>query len=121
MTKQKWIYRITTGLLSLQMIMAASFYVIQNDMVSAVFGTLGFPTFIIYPLALAKVLGIIAILTKKSDRLKEWAYAGFFFNFLLSATAHIAIGDAEHNGALVALACLIASYLTDTTRKKISY
>ena len=79
-------------------------------MVSDTFGKLGFPTYIIYPLAIAKILGLVAIWTKKSETLKEWAYAGFFFNFLLAATAHININDGEFAPALVAMVLLFVSY-----------
>ena len=111
MDKQKVIYWVTTGLLSAQMLMAASMYVIKNDMVAGVFTTLGFPTYLIYPMALSKVLGVIAILTNKSSLLKEWAYAGFFFNFLLASSAHLAVGDGEFIPSLVALGCLLTSYI----------
>jgi len=47
---------------------------------------LGYPVYIMKILGLAKVLGGIAILTGRSPRLKEWAYAGFAFDFL-GATA----------------------------------
>jgi hypothetical protein len=113
MNKEKTIYWAATGLLSAQMIMAASMYVLNTDMVAGVFGTLGFPVFIIYPLALAKFLGVVAILFKKSDTLKEWAYAGFFFNFLLAIGAHAAVNDGEFIPALVVLALLGVSYKMD--------
>ncbi|MFT6960484.1 MAG: hypothetical protein ACJAWV_000181 [Flammeovirgaceae bacterium] len=64
----------------------------------------------IYPLATFKVLGVVAVLTRAVDWLKEWAYAGFFFNFLLAFGAHFMAGDGEFGGALVALVLLIVSY-----------
>jgi len=58
-------------------------------------------------------LGIAAILTKKSNILKEWAYAGFFFDFLLAFFAHIAVGDGEFGGAIIATILLFVSYIYD--------
>ena len=75
-------YWLVTGLLSLLMLFAAANYVFKHDLIADVFTKLGYPTYLIYPLAVAKVLGVVAILTKKSRALKEWAYAGFFFDFL---------------------------------------
>ncbi|MGB1019090.1 MAG: DoxX family protein, partial [Chitinophagales bacterium] len=72
MKKAKIIYLISTGLLSLMMLMSAGMYIVKNADVSVIFSGLGFPTYIIYPLAVAKILGIIAIWTKKSQSLKEW-------------------------------------------------
>ena len=72
-TRNKVIYWIATGLLSAFMLMNALMYVFQNQMVSDMFISLGYPTYIIYLLAVAKVLGIAAILTRRSMLLKEWA------------------------------------------------
>ena len=104
------IYKVATILLTLLMLMSASMYVFTHAEVAEVFTSLGFPTYIIYPLAAAKVLGLVAIWTKKSAVLKEWAYAGFFFNFLLAFAAHYAVNDGEHFGALMALVLLAVSY-----------
>ena len=46
---------------------------------------LGYPDYINPFIGVMKILGIIAILTPRYPRLKEWAYAGFFFD-LLGAT-----------------------------------
>ncbi|MBK3518137.1 DoxX family protein [Carboxylicivirga marina] len=109
--RDKIIYWIATGLLSAMMLMSASMYVFNNAAIQDAFTALGFPTYIIYPLALAKLLGLVAILSNKSKVLKEWAYAGFFFNFLLAASAHISISDGEQMGAIMALVLLILSYI----------
>lgn len=99
------IYWIVTGLLSALMLFAAFNYVFFHAAIIDVFKNLGFPTYIIYPLATAKILGVLAILTKRSKRLKEWAYAGFFFNFILALSAHINASDGIN--ALPAGVCLI--------------
>lgn len=111
MKKTKIIYWIATGLLSAMVLMSASMYVLSNAMVQEVFGKLGFPTFIIYPLAFLKFSGVIVITLSKNKTLKEWAYAGFFFNFLLAFGAHVNIGDGEAVPALVAEALLFVSYV----------
>ena len=85
-------------------------YFVQNEMVSETFLKLGFPTFIIYPLAIAKILGLVAIWTNKSKMLKEWAYAGFTFDVLLAIGAHLSINDGEHYAALFGLVLIIISY-----------
>jgi hypothetical protein len=108
---ERIIYLVSTGLLTLMTAGSAGMYLFNHQMVSEVFTTLGFPTYIIYPLAVAKILGLIAIWTKKSQTLKEWAYAGFFFDFILAASAHIMINDGEFAAALVALVLLLVSYI----------
>ncbi len=112
----KWmriVYWLVTVPLTALMLFAAFNYVFNHDLIVDVFNKLGFPTYIIYPLAVAKLLGIIAILTKKSQGLKEWAYAGFFFNFVLAFSAHINARDGEFAPALVSLILLAFSYVLD--------
>jgi uncharacterized membrane protein YphA (DoxX/SURF4 family) len=55
---------------------------------------LGYPLYVLTIIGLAKLLGSIALLVPKFPRLKEWAYAGFFFNMVGAAFSHAASGDA---------------------------
>jgi len=113
--KSKAIYWTATGLFSALMLMNAGMYVFNNLMVSEVITALGYPTHIIYPLALLKVLGVVAILTRKSKVLKEWAYAGFTFTLLLASHAHFMANDEAVTVVipLMALTLLLTSYTYD--------
>ena len=108
--KDLLIYRIATGLLTVLMGFSAVMYFAQNEMVSETFLSLGFPTFIIYPLAVAKILGLIAIWSNKSKMLKEWAYAGFVFDLLLASGGHFMANDGGVMPALVGLIFVGVSY-----------
>jgi hypothetical protein len=55
---------------------------------------LGYPSYIIPALGLGKVLAILAILWRGLPRLKEWAYAGIFFNMMGAFVSHVALKDA---------------------------
>ena len=110
MKNKKIIYWISTGLLTALMLFSAGMYIFNHEMVRTIFIGLGFPTFIIYPLAFAKILGLIAIWSERSKALKEWAYAGFFFDFLLALGAHLNVSDGEHVGAILGLLFLGVSY-----------
>ncbi len=110
MKTQKIIYWITTGLLCLVMLYSASMYITQTEMVKDMFKSFGYPTYIVIPLAIAKILGLIAILWNKVKWLKEWAYAGFFFDFVLAFFAHKMINDGEEIASMVALIVLLISY-----------
>lgn len=113
MTKKthKVIYWVVTGLLSAMVLMSVGMYLFNHDMVTGVFASLGYPTYLVYPLAAAKFLGIVAILSRKNKLLTEWAYAGFFYTFVLGFFAHYMVGDGQFGGALIALALLIGSYV----------
>jgi hypothetical protein len=54
---------------------------------------LGYPQYIIPALGLGKVLAILAILWPGVPRLKEWAYAGIFFNMIGAFVSHVAHHD----------------------------
>ena len=43
---------------------------------------LGYPTYFIPFIGVAKLLGVIAILVPGFNRIKEWAYAGLFFDLI---------------------------------------
>ena len=108
--RNKIIYYIATGLVSALMLLSAFMYFFNHDQATEVFAGLGFPSWIIYPLGIAKILGLVAIWTRKSEVLKEWAYAGFVFDFCLAAAAHLSIGDGQAAPAIGALVLISISY-----------
>lgn len=112
MKNLKLIYKISTGLLTAMMLMSAGMYFFNHAAISQTFTNLGYPAYIIYPLAIAKILGLVAIWTNQSRSLKEWAYAGFFFDFVLALSAHLMVGDGEFAPALVAIILLFTSYFS---------
>lgn len=54
---------------------------------------LGYPAYFVTILGVWKVLGPIAILAPGFPRLKEWAYAGIFFDLTGAAASCAAVGD----------------------------
>lgn len=111
MKRNKIIYWVSTGLLCAMMLFSASMYFMKTDEVKSIFEGFNYPSYIVTPLAIAKLLGIVAILTRRSRMLLEWAYAGFFFDFILAFAAHWNAQDGEHGGALIALVLLTISYI----------
>jgi uncharacterized membrane protein YphA (DoxX/SURF4 family) len=53
---------------------------------------LGYPAYFVTVLGVWKVLGAIAILVPRFPRLKEWAYAGIFFDLTGAAASWAAVG-----------------------------
>lgn len=113
MKKDKIIYWVATGFLCLVFLFSAGMYLFAYERASGFFVNLGFPTWLIYPLAALKILGVIAILTKKSKFLKELAYAGFLFDATLALAAHSVAQDGEYAPAIVALIATIVSWIFD--------
>lgn len=111
MKRDKIIYYVVTGLLTILMLFSVSMYFFKHDDVAAMFKNFGYPTYIIYPYAVAKLLGLFAIWNPNFKVIKEWAYAGFFFAFILAFFAHYMIGDGGQYTALMAFVLLIVSYI----------
>jgi uncharacterized membrane protein YphA (DoxX/SURF4 family) len=58
---------------------------------------LGYPLYFAVLIGVWKVLGGVAILAPRLPRLKEWAYAGIFFDLTGAAVSHAATGDPATN------------------------
>jgi DoxX-like protein len=110
MNKNKIIYYVSTGLLSLLILFSAGMYLFNYEVVKEMFASFGYPTYIIYPYAIVKLLGLFAVWNSRFITLKEWAYAGFFFAFILAFFAHYMVGDGEQIGAIIAFILLLVSY-----------
>lgn len=109
MKVQKIIYWIATVLICGIMLYSASMYFTKTEMVRGFYEYLGYPTYLVIPLATAKILGVIMIFWRKSKWLTEWAYAGFFFDLVLAFTAHYKAGD-DVTLTLIAMVGLLLSY-----------
>ena len=112
MKTNKIIYYISTALLTLLMLFSAGMYIFNHAEVAGMFTNFGYPTYIIYPYAIAKLLGLVALWFFANKTIKEWAYAGFFFAFIFAFFAHIMIGDGGQAAAILAMVFLITSYIT---------
>lgn len=112
MKKIKIAHWIFTGLIGLMFLASGVMYIAKHTEITAEFSKLGFPIWLIYPMAVAKILGVVMIVTKFNKWLTEWAYAGIFFNLLLAVGAHTAIGDGEAIPPVVAILFILGSYFT---------
>jgi len=69
---------------------------------------LGYPVYFATIIGFWKVLGGMTVLVPGFPRLKEWAYAGIFFNMTGAAASHAVSGDAAWHvvvtGSLAVLA-----------------
>jgi len=72
---------------------------------------LGYPAYLATILGVWKLLGAAAIVSPGLPRLKEWAYAGMFFDLTGAAASHAAVGGSagQVTAPLVLLALAMAS------------
>ena len=74
---------------------------------------LGYPQYFGNALVIFKVLGVLALIIPAiPKRIKEWAYAGFAFDFIFATISHGAVDgmNGQTFFPLVVLAILIVSY-----------
>lgn len=114
MKTTKILYWTFTGLFAFMMFGSAVPDVLSQEMaVKGMHGDLGYPLYFIPFIGVMKVLGVIAILIPGFPRLKEWAYAGFFFD-LIGATYSIYASDVPEGNAtfmLMPLSLAVLSYI----------
>jgi len=86
----------------------------QTKMAKEGISHLGYPPYFGTALTIFKVAGaIILIVPKIPKRVKEWAYAGFTFDFIFAAISHGAVDGITGDTIfpLIVLAVLAVSYI----------
>ncbi len=96
-------YWAATGLLAFAFAAGGLFDVMRSREVVDGFLHLGYPAYFPVIIGVWKLLAAPALLVPGLPRLKEWAYAGIFFDLTGAAASHLAAGD----GAGKAIAPLI--------------
>jgi hypothetical protein len=82
---------------------------------------LGYPQYFGNALVVFKVLGALAlILPQVPNRIKEWAYVGFAFDFIFAAISYLAVDGFSAGIALplAFLAILVISYIQFNKRRQ---
>ncbi len=103
-------YWICTALIAFIFVSSGIFYMMRVPQVVEGVTRLGFPLHFVTLLGFWKVLGAIAILMPGFARVKEWAYAGMFFDLTGAVIASAASGNAWwHIIASLAAAVVLAA------------
>ena len=84
-----------------------------SEQSTAALSHLGYPAYFGLMLGACKLAGAVVTVIPGVPRLKEWAYAGFFFDLTAAAVSHAAVGDSAGDivAPLVFLALVAASYV----------
>lgn len=120
MKKTNILYWIFTGLFAAVMFLSG----VQNMLVTegsvALLSHLGYPDYIIPFLGVAKILGAIAIVIPGYRRLKEWAYAGLFFDLVGAAYSSIMTDGLQPQlaGMLIFFGLFALSYIWYRKRER---
>jgi hypothetical protein len=112
MKKAKIIFWITTIIIFLfEGVMPA--LTSQSEMAKQGLKHLGYPEYFGIALVVFKVLGVLAlVIPQVPNRIKEWAYAGFTFDFLFASISHFAVDGFGFQSffPLIILVILLISY-----------
>ena len=115
------IYWISTALILAMMLFSAASSFMDNPDGAKMLAAIGYRPYVLHLLAVAKVLGVIAILTPGFPRLKEWAYAGFMFDLIGATYSFYVSGFAFKDWVFmpVLIALLACSYIFYHKRLKL--
>jgi len=113
MKKTKIIFWVTTIIIFLMEGVIPAF-TSQTELAKEGIRHLGYPSYFGNALVVFKVLGGLAlVIPLVSRRIKEWAYAGFAFDFIFASISHGAIDgmDFQTFFPLIFLVLLVISYI----------
>jgi len=86
----------------------------QTEMAKEGIRHLGYPAYFGNALVVFKVLGALAlVIPQVPGRIKEWAYAGFAFDFIFASISYACVEGINFNMffPLIVLAVLVVSYI----------
>jgi hypothetical protein len=114
-------YWITTVIVAVMLLFALS-YLTGNPQVVSGFAKAGYPQHLRLVLGVAKPAAALVLLMPGFALLKEWAYAGAAFAWLMAFVAHYTAGDGVQTWSmpLVLLALLIISYATRPAGRRLA-
>jgi uncharacterized membrane protein YhdT len=100
-------YWLVTVLVTFELTAGAVWDFLHIEYVRVMLAHLGYPLYLAIILGAYRIPGALALVAPGVPRLKEWAYAGCFFNYTGAAASHMLAGDrAEQLIAPLVLAAL---------------
>jgi len=86
-------YWITTILGPASFVIGGVLFLSRAEQPAATLAQLGYPAYLLTILGTWKLVGALAVVVPGFPQLKEWAYAGFFFELTGAAASHALNGD----------------------------
>ncbi|MBK7653491.1 MAG: DoxX family protein [Flammeovirgaceae bacterium] len=114
MKQTKIIYWISTSMIFIMEGVIPAF-TSQTELAKQGISHLGYPGYFGNALVVFKVLGAIALLIPQvPKRIKEFAYAGFVFDFVFASLSHFVVDGVDFQSffPLIFLVILVGSYLS---------
>jgi hypothetical protein len=86
-------YWLSTLIVAYEMVAGAMWDLLRIEYVRGVLTHLGYPLYLLSILGAWKLPCAVVLLVPRFLRLKEWAYAGAFFNYSGACASHVLAGD----------------------------
>lgn len=118
---RKLVYWGSTAIVSLMLLFALS-YLTGNQGVVSGFQKAGYPQHLRIVLGILKPVAAIVLLLPGVPLLKEWAYVGAGFTWMMATIAHYSSGDGAQVWSipLMLLILLLVSYFTRPASRRLS-
>jgi hypothetical protein len=87
------IYITSTAILVLEILAGAFMDLGHFPLVVQDIRSIGYPTYVLYIVGVWKILAVGALLWRRLPRLREWAYAGIFFEMSGAVASHVLVGN----------------------------
>jgi len=116
------LYWVTTSIAFLAFLVPGILNVTHSDHIVNDMKALGYPYYLPSLLGTWKILGAIAIVVPGFRRLKEWAYAGMFFDLTAASYSRISSGGSITEIVIPLLICTMAmvSWASRPTDRKLN-
>jgi len=113
-------YWLSTGVVVALMIFDGVLYLSGSAQAAAGIAHLGYPPHLRVILGIAKLSGALVLVAPGFRLMKEWAYAGFTFAWIVACIAHASAGDGGKSFVpMVLLAVLGVSYATRPANRRL--
>jgi uncharacterized membrane protein YphA (DoxX/SURF4 family) len=86
-------YWAFTLFVAYEMVAGGLWDLLRIEYVRVVMTHLGYPLYLLFIIGVWKIPCAVTLLVPRFLRLKEWAYAGAFFNYTGAVASHLAVGD----------------------------
>lgn len=105
---------------SISMIVSAIGEISLNETVVHSINIIDMPVYLLYLLGVLKIWGVMAIWFAPCNWIKEWAYAGFLFDFIGAIYSFVFLNQFPFPDIIMALIALLLCLFTYLSWKKVN-